>query len=72
MTGIIKLSINTMINRIMCHTEHNGQYSTLVLFLKYFYTLISGKILQKIWNVQFLHKMENLCMERVKPGRFYW
>jgi len=29
-----------------------------------------GKNTQKIWHVQFLHKMENLCMERVKPGRF--
>jgi len=22
-------------------------------------------------DLQFLHKMENLCMERVKPGCFY-
>src|SRR6218665_2093479 len=29
----------------------------------YFDTLISGKILR-----MFLHKMENLCMDRVKPG----
>jgi len=32
--------------------------------------VISGKILKKFWHVQFLHKMENLCMGRVKPGRF--
>jgi len=36
----------------------------------YFYTLISGKILKKFWHVQFLHKIKNLYMERVKPGRF--
>jgi len=43
-----------------------------VLFPMYFYTLILGKILQKFWHVQCLHKMENLCMERVKPGRFFY
>jgi len=36
----------------------------------YFDTLISEKILKKFWHVQFSHKMENLCMERVKPGCF--
>jgi len=29
-----------------------------------------GENTQKCWDVQFLHKMENLCMERVTPGCF--
>src|SRR6218665_3838786 len=36
----------------------------------FLYTLISGKILKQFWHVQFLHKMENLCLERVNPGCF--
>jgi len=27
------------------------------------------KNIQKFWHLQFVHKMENLCMKRVKPGR---
>jgi len=29
-----------------------------------------GENIQKFWHIQILHKMKNLCMERVKPGRF--
>jgi len=39
-------------------------------YVGYCYMLISGKILNKFWHEQFLHKMENLCMERVMPGCF--
>ena len=41
-----------------------------VLLPMYFYMLISSKIFKKFWQVQFLHNMENLRMEGVKPGRF--
>ena len=34
-----------------------------------FYTLISGKILKILARTVFT-QIENLCMERVKPGRF--
>jgi len=47
-------------------------FKVRVASLMYFYTLISGKILKTFWHIQFLQKMENLCMDRVKPGRFIY